>query len=72
MGYGFSVSSNHKSGEAKETAYSTEAQNEAQTSSVASIYARSDLGYPWIETVSGRFGLDEWDSQEEETRETDL
>jgi hypothetical protein len=72
MGYGFSVSSDHESGKAEEIAYSTEGQKEAQTSSVASIYARSDFGYPWIETVSERFGLDEWDSREEETRETDL
>lgn len=68
MGYGFPTFSNHKAGESQETAYRTEGQEE----SIASIYARSDYGYPWIETVSGQFGSDEWDSQEEETRATDL
>ena len=68
MGYGFPVSSEHKAGESEETAY----QTEGQEGSVASIMARSDYGYPWIETSENVFGLDEWDSQEEETRQTDL
>ena len=68
MGYGFPVQKEHKAGESEEIAY----QTEGQTSCTASILARSDYGYPWTEIEENSFGCDEWDSQEEETRQTDL
>ncbi len=72
MGYGFPVSSGHKAGKSQDEAYLTESQEHSQKDSVASILARSDYGYPWVETNESAFRLDEWDSQEEKTRETDL